>query len=166
MNFEALCSVLIHRTVPEWARITTVSVRMLEFVNFTPSSMEPGVTPVAAKITSPDASWSISNFPSKSLTPIFAARAFWLLQAWPWMLLWTRACRIRQAWRSILFAARACWSFQAWPDMLLGALKCRIRQAGRLILSGAWACKPSPCQQANAGTRRVEYTLSSCSRRE
>jgi hypothetical protein len=52
------CSPRIHRTVPELARITTLSVvRIVSPVSlrrrFTPRSSEPSVTPVAAKMQSP-----------------------------------------------------------------------------------------------------------------
>jgi hypothetical protein len=42
------------RTVPDDARITTLSVVITPFLRiFTPSSSEPSVTPVAAKMQSP-----------------------------------------------------------------------------------------------------------------
>lgn len=47
------CSPLTQRTVPVLARITTLSVVMQLLRRFTPSSSDPSVTPVAAKITSP-----------------------------------------------------------------------------------------------------------------
>jgi len=50
------CSPFTHRTVPEWARITTLSVVILVAKRLTPSSSEPSVTPVAAKMQSPLAS--------------------------------------------------------------------------------------------------------------
>jgi len=47
------CSPLTQRTVPELARITTVWVVITPLRCLTPSSSEPSVTPVAAKIASP-----------------------------------------------------------------------------------------------------------------
>lgn len=50
------CSPLIQRTVPLLARMTTLSVVILPpRRRFTPSSSEPDVTPVAAKMQSPRA---------------------------------------------------------------------------------------------------------------
>jgi len=47
------CRPFTQRTVPVEARITTLSVVMQSFRRLTPSSSEPSVTPVAAKMQSP-----------------------------------------------------------------------------------------------------------------
>lgn len=47
------CSPLTQRTVPELARITTLSVVIMPARRLTPSNSEPSVTPVAAKMASP-----------------------------------------------------------------------------------------------------------------
>ena len=52
------CSPFTQRTVPVEARMTTLSVEIMFLRRLTPSSSEPSVTPVAAKITSP---WARSS---------------------------------------------------------------------------------------------------------
>ena len=53
-DHRTLCSLLIHRTVPLDERMTTLSVVILPpRLSLTPSSSEPEVTPVAAKMQSP-----------------------------------------------------------------------------------------------------------------
>ena len=66
---------MIHRTVPVTDRITTVSVSMISLRNFTPRSMAPSVTPVAANRQSPRTMSSISYFFLGSLMPIFSVRS-------------------------------------------------------------------------------------------
>ena len=62
------------RTVPVIDRITTVSVSITSFPNFTPRSIGPEVTPVAANRQSPRTISSISNFLFGSLMPILDTR--------------------------------------------------------------------------------------------
>src|SRR5690606_13875267 len=71
------CWPLIQRTVRERDRITTEWVVYWREpgITLTPSSMEPSVTPVAAKITSPRAMSSVEYLRSKSVMPQRMARA-------------------------------------------------------------------------------------------
>ena len=66
---------LIQRTVPVAERMTTLSVVMKLPLIWTPSSMEPSVTPVAANTTSPDAISISEYFLFRSLMPHLAARS-------------------------------------------------------------------------------------------
>src|SRR5947209_5318268 len=62
-------------TEPVTERITTVSVSIISLPNFTPLSIGPVVTPVAANRQSPRTISSISYFFFGSLMPIFSVRS-------------------------------------------------------------------------------------------